>query len=132
MTDFVANIARFVKKANGNVDLVVKKITFDVFSRVIRKTPVDTGRARGNWLCSTDNPLTVQLSGARSAEATISDMGAIALRQPAGGVVYLTNNLPYIHRLENGWSQQAPAGMVGTTLTELPYIVQVQAREVAK
>jgi hypothetical protein len=32
---------------------------------------------------------------------------------------YIQNNLPYAERLENGWSKQAPHGMVKITLYEL-------------
>ena len=28
------------------------------------------------------------------------------------GSIYITNNVPYIDRLNNGWSQQSPAGFV--------------------
>lgn len=132
MSDFALDISRFVKKANGNIDVVVRKITFEVFSRVIRKTPVDTGRARGNWIASADRPVLVALDGAKSEQQALADAGAVALKQPAGGVVFLANNLPYIQRLENGWSDQAPSGMVGTTLSEFPGIVSVTVRSVNK
>lgn len=132
MSDFALDISRFVKKANGNIDIVVRKITFEVFSRVIRKTPVDTGRARGNWIASADRPVLVALDGAKSEQQALADAGSVALKQPAGGVVFLANNLPYIQRLENGWSNQAPAGMVGTTLSEFPGIVSVSVRSVDK
>lgn len=32
--------------------------------------------------------------------------------------IFLTNNLPYIERLERGWSKQAPTGMVALTVAE--------------
>jgi len=41
--------------------------------------------------------------------------GAGRIRQ-----IFIVNGLPYINRLENGWSQQAPNGMVAITLAELP------------
>lgn len=43
-------------------------------------------------------------------------------RSGAGKIkrIYIANGLPYILRLENGWSKQAPAGMVAITLAELP------------
>lgn len=132
MSDFALDISRFVKKANGNIDVVVRKITFEVFSRVIRKTPVDTGRARGNWIASADRPVLVALDGAKSEQQALADAGSVALKQSAGGVVFLANNLPYIQRLENGWSDQAPAGMVGTTLAEFPGVVSVSVRSVDK
>ena len=69
-------------------------------------TPVDTGRARGNWHCTVGTPFAGQ-------DATGID-GSIqaAIPRRAGSVVYLTNNVPYIQKLEYGGSQQAPAGMV--------------------
>jgi hypothetical protein len=33
--------------------------------------------------------------------------------------IYVHNSLPYAHRLENGWSTQAPMGMVALTVTSL-------------
>lgn len=132
MSDFALDISRFVKKANGNIDVVVRKITFEVFSRVIRKTPVDTGRARGNWIASADRPVLIALDAAKTEQQALADAGSVALKQPAGGVVFLANNLPYIQRLENGWSDQAPAGMVGTTLAEFPGVVSVTVRSVNK
>jgi hypothetical protein len=33
-----------------------------------------------------------------------------------GDVVHMANNLPYARRLEDGWSKQAPAGMVKLTV----------------
>ena len=43
----------------------------------------------------------------------------------AGNVVYLTNNLPYAQRLEyEGWSKQAPAGMVRVNMARIADIMK--------
>ncbi|NBT33816.1 MAG: hypothetical protein EBT13_18445 [Rhodobacteraceae bacterium] len=34
-------------------------------------------------------------------------------------IIYIQNNLPYANRLENGWSGQAPQGMVALTVAEV-------------
>jgi hypothetical protein len=49
--NFELDIQRFVDKANGNINLVVRKVALDLFTRVIMKSPVDTGRfgAIGRW-----------------------------------------------------------------------------------
>lgn len=41
---FELDIARFVAKAKGDVTLVVRRVSLDIFSRVIMKTPVDSDR----------------------------------------------------------------------------------------
>ena len=41
----------------------------------------------------------------------------------AGDVIYLTNNLPYAVPLEEGYSKQAPAGMVALTVQDFQSVV---------
>jgi hypothetical protein len=48
----------------------------------------------------------------------------------AGKIIFLTNTLPYILRLEEGYSKQAPIGMVYTTLREFPQVVESAAGSV--
>jgi hypothetical protein len=89
---------------------------------VVKKSPVDTGRFRGNWQLS-DNPPTpsVQLTARldKSGQVVI-ELARVAVQDiRAGGVSYITNGLPYGPRLEYGWSKQAPSGMVRLTVNEL-------------
>ena len=76
-------------------------------------TPVDTGRARSNWLTSLGKPRTgtVEVGGAPNPRSTI------AQRKP-GQVIFITNNLPYIQRLNEGSSSQAPANFVEMAVME--------------
>ena len=46
---FAIDIAKFINKTNVNLDLVIRKIIFEVFKRIVLRTPCDTGRARGGW-----------------------------------------------------------------------------------
>lgn len=106
---------------NEQVVLFQRRIGLEALRRIVQKTPVDTGRARGNW------DLTIGLpSGSadmdrkdpgggdtiRRGSAALSNLKAFAL-------IYITNNLPYINYLENGSSKQAPVGMVEVTVQEL-------------
>lgn len=77
------------------------------------RTPVDTGRARGNWFVSTSKPNREIKEDRRSAEA-ISDGSqkidnAKSIEYPS---ITLSNNLPYIERLNDGHSLQAPKKFV--------------------
>ena len=48
----------------------------------------------------------------------------------AGKVIYLTNNLPYIYRLEFlGWSQQSPDGMARKNVARIQSIVRKAVAE---
>lgn len=148
---FSLDLARFARKVEGRMDLVVRKVCLDVFSRVVLKTPVDTGRARGNWMTGiggyvTDSPYQGgkrrkskadrskphRTNYGASTQASMVRIEATAVAARAGQVVYLTNSVPYILRLEEGSSTQAPAGMLTTTLREYPGIVENAASEAGR
>lgn len=99
---------------------VIKKIALDVTANLIETTPVDTGWARANWVPS------IGVENRRPALANPEgpDVATAAARQGTGkaeivtgyflgrGKIFISNNVPYIVRLNEGSSQQAPAGFV--------------------
>lgn len=92
------------------------------------------GRFRGNWQVSFNaKPEGVLDTIDRDGSATIS-RGRQVLSEFNNGVssIYFTNNLPYARRLEYGWSQQAPGGMVRITLKEIQQFVRAAAGEAKK
>jgi hypothetical protein len=112
------------------VQLAVQKIAMQCLTGIVLRTPVDTGRARSNWHVSIEAPVLDQRepyspgaglgAGERAnAQAAISAGTAVIGRAPAFGMIFISNGLPYINRLEHGWSGQAPAGMVRVTLDQV-------------
>lgn len=123
-------IAGFAKKAEKAVDQTVRAVTFALFSEVIDRTPVDTGRLKGNWQVSQAVPA--------SGTLTVTDKdGGTTKTKMAGGiggwgsVTFLANNLPYAERIEfDGWSHtKAPAGMVRVSFARVQRIVATEARK---
>ena len=116
---------QWATKTERKMDLAVRKIALELFSRVILKSPVDTGRFRANWQVSIGSVPdgTLELTDA-SGTATISKATARTAGVKAGDVIFLVNNLPYAQRLEDGYSGQAPAGMVGLTVQEFQQIAR--------
>lgn len=111
---FERRMAKFAKTLPA--ELIVpfqKKIVLEIFSRLVVKTPVDTGHARNNW------QITIGSEAQDEIDAPINELGALSTLGPFQDV-YITNNVPYIERLDNGHSmKQAPAGMVTPTLNEV-------------
>ena len=100
----------FGVKALKDADKFTKRITGEMLQQVVVATPVDTGQARGNWRVSVGvlDKKTDQTQD-RSGQGSISN--GIATIQSGGGigkVVYISNSLKYIEKLNNGWSMQAP------------------------
>ena len=124
MGQFANDLAKFEAKTSEKLDLAVRKIALELFSRIIMRTPVDTGRARANWQVAigTIPSGTLELND-KSGQATINKVQAASMGLVAGDVIYLTNNLPYAVPLEEGYSQQAPAGMVALTVQDFQSVV---------
>jgi hypothetical protein len=122
MAGFQADLQRFASQLlPDQVQALGRKIALDALTGVVFLTPVDTGRAKGNWQVSLDVPAEGVVDVIdRSGLQTISrgqSVIAQATRFPT--VIWITNNLPYIDELENGSSTQAPNGMVAVTLERL-------------
>lgn len=101
---------------------LVRAIGLTALRGLVLKTPVDTGRARGNWIVSIGAAVSSDSDRLDPAGGeTISDGSAVISRvdRDPFTVVYLQNNLPYIEALEDGSSRQAPGGMLTVTLAEI-------------
>ena len=90
---------------------------------VVLKSPVDTGRFKGNWNASIgdmDLHTTEAVDGSGGATIARAE-GALRAYSTLENfpVINITNNLPYSVKLEEGHSGQAPNGMVGPTVAEI-------------
>ena len=124
MAGFADQVKAWERKTERKMDLAVRKIALEMFRKIILKSPVDTGRFRGNWqlaIGSVPNG-TLELDD-KTGTATIAKGTATSLGANAGDIIYFANNLPYARRLEEGYSQQAPNGMVALTIQEFQSIV---------
>lgn len=79
-------------------------------------TPVDTGWARGNWIPSigrpTDEPVGSPDNVAPALDAQASGEAAVLGYRLSRGKVFVSNNVPYINRLNEGHSPQQQPGFV--------------------
>ena len=102
---FEADMLRIQKDIEKRYDRALRATMMAMTVEVIGGTPVDTGRAKGNWQVSVGSPNNSvsesndktqknNISGAKIAQANNQISSAI------GDVYYLTNNLPYIGVLE--------------------------------
>lgn len=108
---FTIPLATLVEKTKDDIHTVARKATLQLFSSVVAMSPVDSGRFKANWNVSYGTP-DLSVTGS-TVTARADEEAAKALTLPIGGVMYLSNGLPYGRRLEyEGWSKQAPAGMV--------------------
>jgi hypothetical protein len=136
---FAEQIRSFGDGAKRKQTDVLRKASLDIFSRIIMRTPVDTGRLRGNWQATLERPATGEVdlrdnspvndTGAGGG-AAIGAMTMTVLGAESPTLFYLSNTLPYAARIEyEGHSRvQAPQGMVRRTLVEFQSIVEDAVR----
>ena len=114
---FNLDLAKFSKKTQLNLDIVARKVGFEIWNGVTKKTPVDTGRARASW------NLTEEVVNLKTASENVvhgaNAKGSVGRITGKGDVIYITNNVDYINELDKGSSQQAPNGMVSLTINEV-------------
>lgn len=98
----------------------VRTIAIQLLNEVTMRMPVDTGRARANTIVSIGSPVYQVVDGYDKSGGNTIAAGASRLSglEPYT-VVYLQNNLPYIERLEDGYSKQAPIGMFGAAFNSV-------------
>lgn len=99
-------------------DKVIRKCLFDLLQLIIRKTPVDTGRARASWVLSTEYD-DFQLPRGDYNSKFEKMIPETMSWLPVSSQYVIYNNLDYIVALENGHSRQAPAGFVAQALAAL-------------
>lgn len=116
----------YAKGIGPNVEKVVRRAALKGDTVLVLGTPFDTGRARGGWVTTTgkpnlgDDPQRLDPSGQASiAEAT----AIINSWNLAKGPIYFTNAVPYIVRLDEGYSAQAPRGMTRAAVTAMRRIM---------
>lgn len=103
--------------------IIIRKVALLALKGVVNKTPVKSGRARSNWFVEVGSAgLEVSSEVDKSGNVSIARgdqvIGQYQNRKDFPDIV-IYNNLPYIRRLENGYSKKAPAGMVAVTVAEL-------------
>jgi hypothetical protein len=118
-TQFSKRMGLLGTKVAKNADKVVRKVAMAVDRTVVIATPVDTGRARANWIAALDAaPVTATEDKDKSGSKAVSQAAGVVAGYDGdkNAEVHITNNLPYIGRLNEGSSFQAPANFVQTAV----------------
>lgn len=125
LNQFSVRMSSIAKDVLLRTERVVRAAALAADAAVVTATPVDTGRARSNWLVEIDLPA----NGTREPYAPGSKLGlgdsanlSAAIEHAAERIsgfniennseIHITNNLHYIGDLNNGTSRQAPENFV--------------------
>jgi len=101
---FSKQLSSAVTQNSKTLNQAWKKSVVGAFTQYIITTPVDTGAARGSYVVS-------QTVSQESPNSTTPTRVTLQQIPDIGGAVSIYSTLPYMERLDTGWSQQAPNGM---------------------
>jgi hypothetical protein len=127
--NFGRQLDKYLKNVQKTGTKEIRGVGLKSLSLVMTKSPVDFGTFRGNWkvgINSIDSKINYgRLEGTARREGE-SRIGSIK----SGERINISNALPYAMRLEYGYSNQAPSGMVRTTLNELIFWLKSKNKKV--
>lgn len=105
-----------------SANTVKKNAATQIIDYLARATPVDSGQAISNWQVTLDSPnahrIEPYVKGKHGStyevnvDQTIQQARATIAAARPGQTLWIQNPLPYIRRLNDGYSSQAPAGFV--------------------
>lgn len=114
---------RLVAEIEEDADRVIRKTLVDVTEKIKKDTPRDTGRAAAGWLLTAESPSDYVPPEGKYGIISTDDPG-----NASNYTWHIVNNVEYISRLENGYSKQAPTGMVANALNSFARLLKNNAK----
>lgn len=123
--NFALDLRKFAESIPEEmVKPVVQKLAMHALRGVVLKSPVDTGRFRGNWNVAVNRiDYSVTAETDKSGGGVIAKGAALIASAEPDQAIHISNNVPYAVSLEKGHSKQAPIGMVSLTFAELESMI---------
>lgn len=104
----------FIAQIENDLVTQARIIAMALLGEVIQRSPVDTGRFRGNTTVSIGAPVFSNTDNLdKGGSGTIKAGQSVLAGLKPYTIIYIQNNLPYAEKLENGHSKQAPSGIFG-------------------
>lgn len=118
--EFAVQIDAEMAEVYEDVKQEVADLMSDGLARAQQLSPVHSGQFRANWLVTVGQPSPATQEGDGSRFWVESTFELANYPNLEGWpIIYLQNNLPYASRLEDGYSKQAPYGILSLVVAEL-------------
>ena len=121
--DFARAMVQLGASIETDVEKLIRKVVIDLYAAILKDWPRDTGRSLGSWNLSQgfiDESVLPEGYHDSTSECRASYQRALDKAKEVGitldDVIWIVNNVEYAEALENGHSQQAPAGVVNKQL----------------
>lgn len=153
MGEFTASLERYIKRLGDSLDVVAQESVEEIGHRIIARTPVDEDEEdpvhiKGDWVAGIGALPSDEQRNDKTGNGAKQDITEKAKKwypSKGGASFYIANYRPYGIMLEyglypnppegganktvDGFSTQAPQGMVGISVLEWDSIVDDKARK---
>ena len=140
---FADSIDAFTLNFDKASEETVRATAIKTWGAIIKDTPVDEGRARANWFATGAKPSVRKTDSedlSKDGANTALNAAVVVDKLKDWSVFTLTNNLPYIEKLEfggygdgpntaGGYSRQAPEGMVRVNIARSSRLLEEEAKK---
>lgn len=137
----MSNTSEYLAKMKTNQALAleacektINATVLNMYKKIIDRTPIGNpalwhppywpknytpGKLKAAW--------TISLNGDETKTLGIGSLGLNINSLSSNKKIAISNDQPYVQRVENGWSTQAPAGMMKVTVAEYTDILGTNA-----
>ena len=113
-----SNPKNFGIAVHARVYKLTRETAEKAFDLAVKLSPVDTGAYRASWAISEGAPV-YKWVGRQKKGSELPPPSRPALSTKFYRKFYVTNGAPYAYKLEHGWSDQAPLGVVRQVVSAL-------------
>lgn len=105
---------RVIRLLEGMSEKAAKRMVVNIHRQLVEETPKKTGWAANNWVPSVTLPVTKTAGSPENVSSAemVGGLAEILSWNFKEGSAWVVNNVPYIRKLNEGSSIQAPAGFV--------------------
>ena len=118
MTTNKNNVKNVIAELKDFTAKNVIKLSVEINSNLKEDTPKDTRWASANWIGNVGNPFrgVIGSNGEVSLSGYQAGLDRLLKYKIGDGNIYISNNVPYIQKLNDGHSKQAPKNFVSASV----------------
>jgi len=131
-SSFPRRIRARAKQLENSVSRAIRSVALAADRAAVQATPVDTGNARSNWnvtvrvpKITVDDNTEIGGTGPATQKALAKARSAVVKFRLRDGVIWLTNGVSYIRRLDQGYSSK------GGFMTDAALLAGARAARIA-
>ena len=130
MASFAEQLRQITERRKAEMETMVKETVKDMGAQLVQGSPVKSGLFVNNWQYGEGSAnRDASASADKSGKGSLSRIETGLEGWKPGATIFVTSSLPYSARIEYGWSEGAPSGVVGIVVANYANTIQ---RAIAK